>query len=526
MGLRGLIMISSANLLLNDSGNSGLDNWTVFEVTPPDDGGTPEIEEILVGSTTAGFYKSLDGGSTWVEKHVAGVTGNFAFIKAGDNLVAWDHSTARNCIWVSYDIGDTWIKRSIPRIIEIMTDPTITAIDYMDNGELIAYFYTGEHSYKGAWVSTNEGVSWTRVGASNKAAVHDMRYLGNGVLLISSMFFDGEVHRSTDYGRTWALNTTITGDFPYVTEDGIYVAEIASLGEGIALIFTCGWSSGPGSRIYRTINYGNSWDYITTIGTSGSYHDLAFSLGNGLVFYLLDVSNIYRSTDYGLTWEHVTSKSTYGVAYNNINVYLGNLNFDGTIYKSEDLGDTWYNVITNFPNIALRKLWAVPIEPSYEIITADDGFTFIGPIGFYQDADPYEPEDPKLIINKYKLSALFKVTNIAETTDPLLYTKLIGTFTYSDGYSDHLEIPLRVDVTITQKIVGAWKYAEGIIEINTAKTLQAISIRVIKASSTGTLDIKSITLQALVDDTLVESYSYTNATLGDIQVALEAIIGE
>lgn len=183
------------------------------------------------------------------------------------------------------------------------------------------------------------------------------------------------------------------------------------------------------------------------------------------------------------------------------------------------------------------------IESSSVVPSIDpgDGFDFTGPAGMDQEYTPEEPEEGGPIINKYQLSAHYKITYEVDTEDPLVYNELYAIFHYDDGGSDVLTIPLRIDIDIPSKKIGEWLIALGTITINTSKSIVQINVGVAQYSNSATFTITDITLLALVDDAVEEAQYFSNITyqqsseytneaindlLGDVHAALEDIIGE
>ena len=170
-------------------------------------------------------------------------------------------------------------------------------------------------------------------------AVMGMCDLGAGVVLAGNYKNAGgagKIYRSTDYGLTW--------DSGYATGyAGIY--SLLSLGSGIVL--AVGYYGGPD---LRSTDYGVSWIELQHIG-----NDTTFALcdcGNGIVLCGHNVPGgnpceVWRSTDYGATWAQAQQLGTQTQI--NAILYVGSgvcvsatgSASAGKIYRSTDYGQTW-----------------------------------------------------------------------------------------------------------------------------------------------------------------------------------------
>jgi photosystem II stability/assembly factor-like uncharacterized protein len=175
-------------------------------------------------------------------------------------------------------------------------------------------------------------------------AVMSMCDLGAGVVLAGNyknVAGAGKIYRSTDYGLTW--------DSGYATGyAGIY--SILSLGSGIVL--AVGYYGGP---ILRSTDYGVTWTEVRHVGNDTT--DCLCDCGNGIVLCgHIDPSGtpgceIWRSTDYGATWAQAqvlgAETQVYAILYVGAGVCLaGTAAAAGKIYRSTDYGQTWSYIQT------------------------------------------------------------------------------------------------------------------------------------------------------------------------------------
>ena len=162
--------------------------------------------------------------------------------------------------------------------------------------------------------------------------------LGTGVVLAGSyknVANAGKIYRSLDYGLTW--------DAGYTTVySGIY--SLLNLGGGILL--AAGYYGGP---ILRSVDYGVTWTEVQHIGNDTTL--CLTDCGNGIVLVgHINPSGtpgcqIYKSVDYGLTWSLAQSlgaeSQVYSILYVGSGICLAGTALNGRVYRSTDYGSTW-----------------------------------------------------------------------------------------------------------------------------------------------------------------------------------------
>ena len=162
--------------------------------------------------------------------------------------------------------------------------------------------------------------------------------LGTGVVLAGSyknVPNAGKIYRSSDYGQTW--------DAGYPTGyAGIY--SLLNLGSGI--ILAAGYYGGP---ILRSSDYGVTWGEVQHIGNDTTL--CLTDCGNGIVLCGhinpagSPAAHIYKSVDYGLTWVLAATlgseSQVYSISYVGSGVCLAGTALNGRVYRSTDHGSTW-----------------------------------------------------------------------------------------------------------------------------------------------------------------------------------------
>ncbi len=113
------------------------------------------------------------------------------------------------------------------------------------------------------------------------------------------------------------------------------------------------YAIGSSEGIYKSINSGESWEYLRFTDQGHANNLEASNSGSGVLFS--NHFNLSKSTDGGLTWDECSypfgdfiSAQVFKVdPLNSDYIYVAGNRFDGNgieIYKSEDLGETWENI--------------------------------------------------------------------------------------------------------------------------------------------------------------------------------------
>lgn len=213
-------------------------------------------------------------------------------------------------------------------------------------------------------------LDWTTVDgyAGMVADQRDMAFNGKGIGLAVQP--GGQIHRSTDGGKTWRLAFKWRGfnSVAFVDENtavavgygsrGVYLSLDAgrtwSPTEGYDPSFTgpaiafggpkAGLAVGDGGRVLRSIDGGRTWNMLPPIpGVSGSLSLVAFASEQ---IAMISGEGLFRSTDAGLTW---SAMSTPAVRPRKISFATEKIGFiaggSNTILRTMDAGLSWNAVL-------------------------------------------------------------------------------------------------------------------------------------------------------------------------------------
>ena len=274
------------------------------------------------------FYKSPDGGRTWVEDLQLG-SGSLLFARlfdAQEGLVMWAYQGGEPLLFVTHDGGRHWIKRQS----QILPLPRSCQFPDATDGWCIGHGQTATE----VWATTDGGVTWSAVGQLPQRPVPT-----------DPAFFDG---------RDGWVGTGVTG-------------------------------SGERLLLYRTQDGGRSWTPIELTPPSTGYPGFGAQLGpmeqldTGLLATVLMVNEgsmgvgspmayyAYSSKDDGKTWSGPSLLWSGQVAFTGrprILLLSPNRWLVATgpnVLMSRDAGHSWSRV-------------ALPLPAGYSVTVAAQGF--------------------------------------------------------------------------------------------------------------------------------------------------------
>ncbi|HQR36121.1 MAG TPA: hypothetical protein PLK30_25580 [Blastocatellia bacterium] len=269
--------------------------------------------QLYGGAWYDGVSRSVDGGITWSQ-----VTNDFKGRSTGavlkDNGVLY--VAVADGAYLSTNEGQTWTRAILP---------------YVAGRNFLAFegkVFLGTSN--GIYVTTNQGQSWV---ASNTGltAGSVMRIVSTGNVLYAAVF-NGGVFRSTNSGQNWtAVNNGLTS---LKIED---------------LVTTSGnlFAGTDDGGVFRSINEGQSWEMVNVGLPSGPILAMTSS-GNNLLAAVYGQA-IYRSTDQGNNWTKSARGFPHPYVYsmyaNGANVYAAG-SYGIGVMRSTDNGQSWTLVNT------------------------------------------------------------------------------------------------------------------------------------------------------------------------------------
>lgn len=289
----------------------------------------------------SGILKSVNGGKKWEEKTYVGTDEKNNIITIGDSFVYSIKTsplddkilvvaTRNNGLYISYDQGENWqllsgdigkdikiysFSMASPRtfymgyknrvyktvnggidwdniyidkdsdIIEVYNDPEYTDNLYIftEDGRII------KKNSSGAFVLHNFNSSNYSYGYAKGAGIKDAYFYDNSASVNYILFNDNSIFRTLDYGETYERITTI----PTGTVKNLYLYPNKP---GAFLLST---STG----LFKTNDNGDTWDEIPLLSVNKNISALAISKKNANVIYYSIDNLLYKTVDDGYNWD-------------------------------------------------------------------------------------------------------------------------------------------------------------------------------------------------------------------------------
>ncbi len=345
---------------------------------------------IYVGAAEGGVFKTTDAGATWIptfDDESSLSIGSVAIdptnpevlyvgtgeANGGGGSVTYGgtgvfKSTNGGATWKNVGLAET---RYIGRVVVDPSSPNRVFV-----AALGAMFSTGPD--RGVYRSTDAGVSWERVLASNDStgaidlAIHPSdsnrvyaamweRTRGPDYLNYGG---DGSgIWRTTDGGDTW---TELTNGLPSGPDVGRIGISLADSSPDILYAIYADASPGEFDGVYKTTDGGSSWIRTNDGALSGVYATYGWWFGNIRVdpvnpnrVFVLGLT-FYRSTNGGSSWAQTGSSmhvDHHGLDFTpgSTAIWEGN---DGGMYRSTNGGTIW----THFANMPVTQFYIIEVD--------------------------------------------------------------------------------------------------------------------------------------------------------------------
>lgn len=368
-------------------------------------------------ATSSGYYKSLDGGVTWVQK-VAGNIESMDVAPLAPNIIWF---TKRNDgVYKSTNWGDNFVRQNNYPLTGSNFKTASISIAYSSITTVFVSATDDNGMTKGQHRSTDGGVTWQdrtwRV-SGNIVQIHGTNGQGsrNNCIGVSptnpNLVIVGGVDgiRSTDGGATWAfipLNIgTVHDDFCVIkwhsNGSSVYIGTDGGISHSVngGATFSTITSIFPAMQFWGIDAAANSSGFVITGGTQDN--SIVNSSNNGTSWFVssvwdashttIDKSNpavqmstlfstsahsVYRTTNYGSSWSDVTVpfSSIYGgmIRNDNVSPVWYYVNRGNRVYVSTNIGTSWTQVGTSFPDAYVANIsvgrYSAPYAPLYAVL--------------------------------------------------------------------------------------------------------------------------------------------------------------
>lgn len=205
----------------------------------------------------------------------------------------------------------------------------------------------------GLWISNDGTTTWTGTGtdaiALTACASVCVDYTNDSIIYLATgdpNYYSASfgIYKSTDEGATWAPSNTGIGvrmALEILMDPQDHLTLVAATNDGI----------------WKTIDGGATW---TVKKTGGQFTDMEIKPANGTrTLYAVNMSEFYKSEDFGDTWTLINNgiavpgggsgqgmRLAVSAADSNV-VYAGMVKDEGTIFRSNDGGNTFTTVYHN-----------------------------------------------------------------------------------------------------------------------------------------------------------------------------------
>ncbi|WP_157558281.1 PKD domain-containing protein [Microscilla marina] len=391
---------TNANILLAGTSEGlyktvdGGSTWSVVQAGDIRDIEFHPTNPNIVYATTTNFFKSTDGGNTFVQGSVTAASSR-AIIEVTPANANYVYYWTGTKMYRSSDSGNTFNLRSAqtPNTTYQLWYNMSLAVSDIDAEEVHIGAIEPFRSFDGGaqFVKSAEWMYPNSVGYVH-ADVHVLRYV-NGVLYVGT---DGLVLKSTNQGGDFIDMTEGINNRQFygiaVSRQNVNKAMGGSQDNGTT-VYTNGrwheWLGADGGNcaisftdenvIYGTTQNGNSWYKSTAGGTTGYTHVNGPGSGAWVVPYVMDHNDsntlyaglyggvIRKTTDGMNSWTTIGNLGT-STAVNTLEVAPSNSNYlyasvKGRIWRTKNGGTSWEEVTTGLPDLWITDLAIHPSNP-------------------------------------------------------------------------------------------------------------------------------------------------------------------
>ena len=306
-----------------------------------------DVNRIYIGSRSGGFWKTIDGGTTWTEGTtdflIASGVNTMTVSPTNSDSVLINVRNARNGtthgIYRSVDAGDNWVESNFNpttlgwgglgtnrQIYQIAYHPTISGLVFIGSNE-------------GLFRSADDLASWTTPVPTLDFRAFAFHPTNPNIVYATTSNNNNAIYVSTDAGVTFNATNSLAGN-----SSSIKLSTTAACPNCVYV--------GTSDGIWKSIDEGQNFNLLSTPGIS-NYG--AFAVSDVDTNYILfgDIDT-HMSSDEGQTFNQATFWSQGNANYNTTGTYVhadirGSrcengvfwVNTDGLLCKSPDNGATW-----------------------------------------------------------------------------------------------------------------------------------------------------------------------------------------
>jgi len=329
---------------------SGIGPWT-WTCAGSGGGSTASCSAVQAGGV---FYKSSDGGATWVGRATGIGFNNPIRSLMPSPAYAADRTVflgSDGGVYKSTDSGDSWVLvKSGYQVRALAISPAFAT----DRTLYAGFFLSGVSK------STDGGNTWVAASAGMSGSLVDVLVISPDFANDHTLFAGTStgIYKSTDGGTSWsAANAGISGVYPFLAISPNYSADQTL-------------SASTSSGDYKSTDGGTTWVSANSGAISPSRRFFSPAYASDHTLFSVNSNGIYKSTDSGGNW---STEMTPFTASSIVNMLLSPAygsdqtiiaaSYNNNVFRSGNGGASWTPSSSDFATV--RQLSALGISPAF-----------------------------------------------------------------------------------------------------------------------------------------------------------------
>jgi photosystem II stability/assembly factor-like uncharacterized protein len=309
------------------------------------------LPQVMFGTTSyGGIYKSTNFGTNWASSMSGFQDMDISNITARNNVVITQTNGYGTYRSTNYGVNWNKLNNSLGTLI------------WQNN--ILYTNYSGFIMY-----SVDFGSTFIQQGSQLMGGITSFVLYRNTFSSVNNYLANNGtyIYRSTNGGVNWSLSSNGLPSFSLYTTKLVNKDTICFIGME---------STGLSWNLFRSTNFGLSWDSVPNVYSLASFNILNYN-SNDNKFYLGCNSGVYRSTNSGLSWTAMnnglpSSKNVTSLFFNGDTIYASIK--PGGIYKATTQNQTWASYNDGLSNLNIN------------VVTGSNNYLYAGPSygGFYR----------------------------------------------------------------------------------------------------------------------------------------------
>ena len=307
-------------------------------------------DSLYIYNTFGSLHQASLDGNSLVQKPerqtIAGRTGwllvvDNELILLSTNSYRWNSQRSR---WAPLDIGETWTNHHVY---------------YIKSLNEVLYAATLE----GTYTLHSEELGWERLEHFGNKSIYSIDTAHGGIYF--NVYGYPHIYFTSDGGESW--DSTLYADSSTFNEVHLFIVD--------GLLYL---TDKRNDKLYRSLDTGKTWEPLSTFYVAGENRFGGVHGDEDVVLYKQFIK-MHRSLDKGNTWELIEDSGLPNInntflRYGNGSLYFAAYNVQsysradssagkiiaGTIFRSDDYGDTWIGLGNSLPKGKWFNGWLTP----------------------------------------------------------------------------------------------------------------------------------------------------------------------